>query len=365
MNIGIQYTTYDDVSFVLYALRHGKIKADFLHEGIWGPGHTGKRFEIYFNDDCYIFSDYYPDIEGCDRKLHASHNQLEFDSRYHKGIFTPKDCFTHPIEDIKNFLHSGSLYLSYMNLDYKHDNVIFYPLFSLVQQYYELGFKFFNYYQNDRKLHLLGTYHKPVHIGGCRMERRNYIFDKVKNILQDDLKHYTSPESDFDLLLDSYRYFGQWFNAHMAGYSDFNTSVCNMLFETYDSLGSYSHENRIMVTEKTTKGLLFSKENIFFIWYGHQMFIPYLKDYGFWFLNFEFYNHNDSVGKNTAILQSVFKTVEYLKELKNTYKTNNAVYQHLMNKYGHKLENNGRLFDNLINNCDTYLRDNIIDMLKH
>lgn len=361
MKLGFNYGDYTDASFMLYILRQGKINAKF-----YDPNNN-KKFEVEYKGDTYVFSPHYYDLDGCDKKfkLTSNDNALFVSDQYNKTIVTPGDVIRadYHDEDVRKFLDSGNMFLSFCNLSFEHTNFIFYPLFSLVFHYYHLGYKFLNYYQDSPKYNLLGIYHQPTHIGGTVYPRRNEIFNEVSSRLGSDFKRYETPHDDFDLLLDSYRYFGQWYNVHIAGYTDFKTSVCNLTFETYDSLGSYCNNNRFIITEKTAKSLLFSKENIFFIWYGHESFISHLRDYGFWFLNFEFYDPTDGEGKNTAILKSVYKTVDYLKQLKNQLKTNENVYKYLLEKYGEKLKNNGVLYDILIHNCQP--GDNIINLIKN
>ncbi len=368
MRIGLNYKQFVDVSFILYALKQGEIKADFRFEGLWGKPNHSRRFEITLGDDCYIFSHDYEDIADCDRKIHLVHNSLQEDDRYDRCIFTPGDVIEDKFTDelIEQFLNNGNTFLSYVTSKVKHDNFLFAPLFGFVLHYYELGFKFLNYYKNSNtnKNQLLGAYCNKTHIGGSLNTRRTEIFDRLEEILEADCKRYESPNSSFDMLVDSYRYFGQWFNVHMSGYTDYNTSACNIIFETIDSLGTHHNSiGRFMLTEKTLKSLLFSKEEIFFMWYGHEMFLPYLQEQGFWFLNFEFYDPDDTENGETAIYNSLIKTAKYLKDLKNQMGTNESVYKYLLNNYRDKLENNSKSMDRLLNNCD--IKDKVINLLKY
>lgn len=361
MKIGFTYGSYGDASFMLWILRQGKVLSDLYDKD------SRKKFEIEYKGDLFVFAQNYDEIQDCNKKIKlvSNDNALEEDTRYNKIFVTPVDTIRTQYTDqkIKEFLDNGNLFLSMSNLSFQHPNFIFQPLFSFVYHYYQLGYKFLNYYQNKEKKNLLGTYHKVRHIGGTIYPRRNFIINELKAILGEDFITYKSPESDFDLLLDSYRYFGQWYNVHMSGYSDYTTSVCNLTMETYDSLGSYVHENRFLLTEKTLKGLLYSAEDIFFLWYGHESFLPCLQDYGFWFLNFEFYEPGSTEGTNTAMLKSIFKTTKYLKDLKIEHGSNENVHKYLLEKYGEKLRNNTRLFDVLLHNCQ--IGDNIINLIKN
>lgn len=368
MRIGLNYRQFPDVSFILYALKHGQIKADVRFKGLWGNPNHSRRFEITLGDDCYIFSYDYEDIADCDRKINLVHNSLKEDDRYDRCIFTPSDVIEDRFTDtlIEQFLNNGNIFLSHVISNVKHDNFVFAPLSCFVLHYYDLGFKFLNYYKNSNtnKNQLLGAYCNKNHIGGSLNVRRTQIFDNIAEILDSDCKRYESPESDFDMLLDSYGYFGQWLNVHMSTYTDYNTSVCNIIFETIDSLGTnHNGSGRFMLTEKTLKSLLFSKGEIFFMWYGHEMFLPYLQEQDFWFLNFEFYDPNDKQNGETPIFNSLIKTTKYLKDLKKQLGTNENVYKYLLNNYRDKLENNSKSIDRLLNNCD--IKDKVINLLKY
>lgn len=148
----------------------------------------------------------------------------------------------------------------------------------------------------------------------------------------------------------------------MTSYTDFTTSVCNLIFESAgpDVVDlNIEPTKRLYLSEKTLKGLLFSKENIFSMWCGNEYFIPVLQDYGFWFLNFEFYNHTEP----KAVVSSLIKTTEYLKQLKNQLKTNESVHKYLLDTFGSKLENNGKMLDQFLLDCE--VKDNIIKLLKY
>jgi hypothetical protein len=359
MKLGFNYGSYGDVSFLLYVLTQGKIHTDF-----YDPS-ANKRFEIHHQGDVFLFSPNYEDIVDCDKKIKlvSNDNQLTSYKDYDKTIVTPVDSIRagYTNEDIQRFLDQGNLFLSMSTISFEHKNFVFYPLFSLVYHYYQLGYKFLNFYQNSNKHNLLGIYHRPTHIGGTRYPRRNYIYDQVKDRLGDDFVCYPSPSTDLDLLLDSYRFFGQWYNTHISSYTDYSTSVANIIFETFDSHGTYSYDSRLLISEKTLKALLFSKENIFFIWYGHDTFIPHLKDHGFWFLNFEFYDAKNN-SEDTAVFDSLIKTTEYLRQLKNQLGGNETVYKYLLEKYGKHLERNSMLFDQLIHQCS--ISDQVISLIK-
>lgn len=356
MKIGLQYNTYNDISYILYVLQNGKVTGNFHNQPVNG------QFRIDLNDDCYLFSNNFEDIKLCDRKIRLDSSSINVDNRYHRSFFTPNDTirseFTNDI--ITNYLNNGNILLSMSSSSITHPNFIFEPLFGLVHHYYYLGFNFLNFYGLTEKQNLLGIYHNPIHIGGSFYKRRDQIYNDVKSILNDDFVKYDCPNSELEKLLNSYRYFGNWYKNHISGYSDYATSVCNLIFESNDSLSTHVTDNRMLINEKTLKGLLFSKENIFFMWYGNEYFLPYLMNYGFWFLNFEFYDPNDTI--ETPIYNSVIKTTNYLKELKDKLHTTDNVHKFLLKEFGHKLNNNGMLIDKLIK--ESPIKDRVINLLK-
>ena len=112
-----------------------------------------------------------------------------------------------------------------------------------------------------------------------------------------------------------------------------------------------------------------------------------MREYGFWFLNSEFYNDKidtnqedidyidylielqvqvtnnlpNGIPKITAICQSVFDSVTYLKNLKSSLGSDEAVYNTLMKKYEHHLKENVRLFKQLEQNCP--VKDRLINAI--
>jgi hypothetical protein len=61
--------------------------------------------------------------------------------------------------------------------------------------------------------------------------------------------------------------------------------------------------------------------------------------------------------------QSVVDASNYLKSLKEEYKTNEDVHQYLMEKYGHKLEKNVELFKEILNSYSK--KDEVINLIKN
>lgn len=366
MKIGIKYKTdLEEIAVLVWSLRDSAIKADLRADGIFEERYNGKVFELTLGENCFRFSTVDEALLECDKKVRVSHHSFDdVDPRYDKEI-----CILHDVirdefteDHIREFLDKGNILISVSTANFSHENLIYDPLLGLVTIYLDLGLHFLNYYQAPKNFkRLLGVYHKPLHIGGAPNNRRNELYDKVKAQLGDDFGAYKSCDSSFFDLINSYRYFGRWGNNHITGYTDYVTSVCNIVFETYDSVGSNVFQGRTLLTEKTTKAIIFCEENIFFIWYGREDFYKVLREYGFWFLNSEFYDATTEIQDQTAMCQSVFNATTYLQKLKHSLGTNERVYSHLMEKYGHHLKENVRLFKHLEQNCP--VKDTLINTI--
>ena len=225
---------------------------------------------------------------------------------------------------------------------FKHDNIFFSPFLNIIKWFYYTGYRYLNFYPTDKKAALLGHYH------GNRSEDysadwRNRISNKVRSILGSDYEIYTKPEIPMQDIVDSIKWTGNlvWDKNHATSYLDYNQSAVNLLWDSEEEFGVQRF------TEKTLKAILFSKALIFFIWYGPLGLVKDLQEAGFWFLNFEFLDLTSA----TPLEDSIYKTVEYLKNLRLTEGSNDYVYSTLLNAYREKLINNGVKFDNLLKNC--------------
>ena len=186
---------------------------------------------------------------------------------------------------LKEYLDTGNISLSAASISFEHPNFYFDPMFNLIFFYNSYGFNFLNYYKFDKKENLLGVYHKPVkEIGNGKMHR-NYLFEKIKQILNEDFTPYESLDYNLKSIVQPYEGFGHWGNNHITSYIDLTTSVCNVIFETMSANGNlekdeheYSYYGRQYITEKTLKAICFSEENIFFIWYGPTKLYKHLME---------------------------------------------------------------------------------------
>ena len=391
MKIGIKYVDgLEEVGLLLWALNDALVNADFKHTGVFGKGNPGKVFELILNDNCFKFSKRDEDLTDCDKRINIVWSSPSDNSHYDKELCIISDVVMDHLtnEYMNQYLDKGNIFLSISTSNVTHKNLIYNPLLGVVLFYYELGLHYINYYQAPKNFkQLLGIYHRHVHIGGAEHNRRNFIYNKIKKELNEDFVAYSRPSDGLVPLIESYRYFGKWIKNHSVAYTDYATSVCNIVYETFDSLNTHVSDNRLVLTEKTTKSIIFCEENIFFIWYGPEQFYKELREYGFWFLNSEFYNDKidtnqedidyidylielqvqvtnnlpNGIPKITAICQSVFDSVTYLKNLKSTLGSDEAVYNTLMKKYEHHLKENVRLFKQLEQNCP--VKDRLINAI--
>jgi hypothetical protein len=369
MKIGLHYGTYGDISVLTHILSNSPFDKD------------KDKFIFYYNGDEYIFSRSVSILDelNCDIKikLFTTFTEWKTFKGFDKLIQTQVvENYFEKNTELQEYLDAGNICLSSASISFDHPNFHYNPFFNLIFFYYHYGYNFVNYYKFNKKENLLGVYHKPVEGISNGKAQRNYLYLKIKEILNDDLVSYASSDYNLKLLLQPYDKFGHWGNNHITSYIDFTTSVCNVVFETLnanahfedDAIGTNSY-SRQYITEKTLKALLFSEENIFFIWYGPTKLYKHLMDMGFWFLNSEFYDESIRIPRNyqlpgySYMEQSVVDTSNYLKSLKEEYKTNEDVHQHLMEKYGHKLEKNVELFKEILNSYSK--KDEVINLIKN
>jgi hypothetical protein len=376
MKIGLHYRNYGDVCVVMHMLSNSKFDRD------------NDKFIFYYNNDEYIFSRDINIINEmcCDIKifLFTTLNEWKSFKGYDRLIQTQTtENYFITNNQLKEYLDAGNISLSAASISFEHPNFYFDPMFNLIFFYNFYGFNFLNYYKFDKKENLLGVYHKPVkEIGNGKMHR-NYLFEKIKQILNEDFTPYESLDYNLKSIVQPYEGFGHWGNNHITSYIDLTTSVCNVIFETMSANGNlekdeheYSYYGRQYITEKTLKAICFSEENIFFIWYGPHKLYKHLMELGFWFLNSEFYDEsielsygNDELSilyanvSYSHMEQSVVDTALYLKDLKEQYKTNKEVHNYLVNTYGHKLEKNVELFKTILN--DYNKKDLILNLVKN
>lgn len=370
INIGFHCSGYSPTIFIiLWALRDKKIKSNLGSGKLFGEHILGRYFEIEDDNYCYKFSTEYADLNGTDKKINLKVNDdLIYDvDKYDLHIFSTHDVLLNQTTDemVVKFCDTGNVILTQCRSDVRHENFLTTTLSPLIYFYYYLGYHYLNFYQMPSDFNnLLGCYHRHNHNSGGPNHSRNKIANKVHEILEDDFFIYERPTSDFYELLGSMRYFNLWQQVHSSTYIDYKTSVCNLLFESFSPYHEHISWGRALLSEKTMKAILFSGEDIFFIWSGTHFYYETLTDYGFWFLNSEFYGKNKVTEEaGNPLVQSIYDAVNYLKELKEVYGTNDKVHAILMEQYGHKLKNNIRLFKQLEENCP--YKDYILDAIHN
>ena len=94
---------------------------------------------------------------------------------------------------------------------------------------------------------------------------------------------------------------------------DFGTSILNIIFETEFNSNKW-------FTEKTLKSLLFSNCT-YPILYKNLEDLRWLKDNGYWLLNFEFIDWDksyDEYHSQTAVEDSIIKTLQYVNSIEGS-----------------------------------------------
>lgn len=359
MKIGIDFNSFEDVVNIIWCLQ------DMTLEKIKDE----KKFIFSNEHDVYLFiynSDTTPSesIKDCDIKIRAYHtfqewkNIVGYDFLIQSQLVENYHIYNN---DLKEFLDAGNIALSSASIPFQHPNFYYEPLFNINHFYYFYGINYINFYKTKiDKLNLIGVYHKE---GGKNW--RDGIFNTIKSNLQSDLVTYKSRDYISKPIFepydnDSHIGFNLWGLNHSSGYTDYKMSVCNIVFETMEHDGNNEEEDIRMfgkryITEKTMKALAFCEEEIFFIWYGPQDIYEYLIKLGFWFYNCEFYKGD--------MIQSLYNSTDELKKLKIKLGNNNSVYEYLKTNYGHKLENNVRLFYEMLD-C-YYKKDAVINLIKN
>jgi hypothetical protein len=355
MKIGFEYRSYEDCAIVLYALNNFQYRQN----------DDNSNFYFNIDEDEFVFSKSYSDIKDCDIKIRLFHTFREWKTfeGYDKLIQTQTVENYHEFnQSIKEYLDAGNICLSAASISFEHPNFYYDPIFNLIFFYHFYGFNFLNYYKFEKKENLLGVYYKSISGNAQYKPHRESLYLDCKEILKNDLISYNSNDYNLKSLLNPYSRFGHWGYNHITSYTDYTTSVCNLVFETLYSNGNDEEPDNRMhgrqyITEKTLKAICFCEENIFFIWYGPTKLFKYLKNLGFWFLNSEFFDENEDME------DSVKKSVMFLKSIKDELTYNNIIHKYLMDLHGDKLKNNIKLFNDILNNYDK--SNDLINLIKN
>lgn len=233
----------------------------------------------------------------------------------------------------------------------KHEKIFSYPFLSFFHFFYVHGYNYLNFYDfNNTKTNLIGTYIRKNY-----KTERDFLIKKVEDKFDTS---YKSLLKIFELefyknekikeITDFYNVnLNFWDKNHISSYTDYINSVCILLFETDADMST----DRIFFTEKTFKALLFSKLNIPFLIFCPIGNLLYLKENGYWFLNFEFIDF-DKFGNNSDfnskhLVDSILKSTDFLlKKYQEHDGDLNKIHLFLIDQYGEKMQNN---FNSIMN----------------
>lgn len=221
-------------------------------------------------------------------------------------------------------------------------NVFYHPFINFYKWHQHLGYNFLNFYENKNKTNLVGMYYNKIrHSESSIWRSRLYYLSRC--VLGDNLEIFKIPTIPLmKIAMDNRFGSSVWQANHSSSYLDYNQCVANIIYES-----EMENDVNDRTTEKTLKAILFAKTNTFFIWYGPGTIFQKLNDYGYWFLNSEFYDKTST----DPVLDSVMNSLKYLMNLKNKYKSDNDVHMYLLDKYQSKLEQTSKSLDHMINNC--------------
>lgn len=351
MKIGVYYNKFNDIAPILNCLYNNEYEIFQTHT-------------IYKEGDCLWYLIPYENfdkfIDNLDLKIRfydeIGHylNDINID-KYDFCVSTNlEEPFMYSDSVTLDYLNKGNLLIAASDVNIQHDNIFKDYFLNFYYFYISQGYFFLNYPNLITKKNLCGVYFSESFYCSQRGHREQ-IYTQFKNILNDDFVDYNY--SDFkqkNLIvphsnMESPR-FGFWTKNHISSYTDYIQSVCNLIFET-----KHFDEDKVFFSEKTLKSLLFSNQNIFFIWAGsHTLFKELIKK-GFWFLNCEFYDGD--------IKESLIKSATYLKDLKLEFGDGDKVYEELLKKYKSNLQNNVKLTMDIIENYEN--SKILLDLIKN
>lgn len=328
MKIGIEYNSFKDISNILYILNSFNLTR------------YENKFTLSDNDKIFTFTN---DLshENYDLTIKAVSNLPEKEEIiYDYYILSNVEEPLQFDEKEKKFLENNIILSSTYINNFEHKNLYCSYLFSLYYFFYDKGFNFLNYYPSNEKDNLVGVYNKEIKkLGKPNQFGKQKYIDITYNIIGDDLYDYSIPNYKLKELIafqskDNKITLDKWKNNYISSYTDIIRSVCFLMVETWQETG---YEGRDYITEKTLKSILFSKVNSFPILICSDKIKNEMVNDGFWFLNTEFDN-----------LQ---QTLLFLNKIKpKTDDSNKDVYKKLLSLYGDKLNTNSEVFDKLIEN---------------
>ena len=371
MKVGFYHQPLSDCSLVssLYPLANGQ---STLLDG--DPSEfsrpTAMSFIIELDGHTFHFANNLDKIKDCDIKIYTQDilflnkdelNDLKDTIDYFIINRTNGENWTCP-EIVLEYLKNEKV-IVILGQDFEHSSehprLITDKALNLFFFYHRFGYYYLNYYPSYEKNHLIGAYNYNGKIyKTSRNKSLSYITDRIGN----DMHIFETDKSFSTEVTGKLITTWAWQMMHCSSYTDYNSAVANIMFET-EKNNDYENPNGTL-TEKTLKSLLFQKAGIFFIYWGPYYHMEWLHEKGFWFLNSEFYDPDNLVNENQynifdsknkraiALDASVFKTVDYLAELKSQMGTNNEVYKFLIEKYQDKLNQTTTALEYVLKNCE-------------
>lgn len=288
------------------------------------------EFVKYNPNNFYIVTDYLMDFESNfinynkSNKIYLSLEEVPFRNIKSENL-------------IKLINNANCSIITSSNLESNNKNIFYRYQLSLIFFYYHL--KFYHLPLDEiiiKKENLLGSYYRK----GYR-KFRDEFFENISNKI--NFKVYSIDYTEDASSIFDLKFNDGWFGNHITSYIDYLKSTCNIIFE---SDGDIHIDSFYHCTEKTLKGILFSKLNILFIYYANPKLVKELINDGYWFLNFEFIDKSKDIDYDN-LKNSIYKSIEYLNKLNIELKNYNDVYTHLVEKYEHKMQNNYNLFTKL------------------
>jgi len=304
---------------------------------------------IYFQDNEISYQSENPII---DKWFGESHHGNNLNSK-NKILVKLDEKFHSSNEFIDKVLEKNKL-ISSVNTEINNPNYYFDPLLYMYYFYFLFGFNHLSYNQLDvRKTNLVGCYH----LFNYKNDR-----DICHNLIDEHLIekiHIYNTKKDLKVINKTAKVINknmgkqQWNSNHIAGYSDYITSVVGLI---HDSMGfSTSESEQCYLNEKALKGILFSKLNIPFILNTTPKNFKSLKETGFWFLNSEFTDYD--------VKDGIFKTINFLNDLHQQTGDYQQTHNKLVNMFGEKMKNNYTLFHQYLEK--PYNHDNFLKFISN
>lgn len=243
---------------------------------------------------------------------------------------------TSELHDLENEINGHKL-ISGSNV--KGNNIFYDFKLNLIYFYYYYGFNYLRYkYRRVNKDNMLGLYWFPK----FKSERDNQV-KSIQELSTFAIDFYS--QTDTMNVYEKIRTVDRdnWDKNHISSWTDYETSVVGYVFETLHHTVEFESKHRLeYIGEKSLKALLFSFLKMPFILdCNPYSFIDLVKD-GYWFLNSEFFEYNES-DSTTLIINKFSKSINSsIQYIENLSKENSLdeVSDLLYKKYQQKIDNN-------------------------